>query len=324
MSGRILITGGSGFIGSHLLPYLPLGRETLLLTSRTIHAFDHLPPEPFSVINGDIARMGPWQKQISDCDVVIHMAVYHHARELNAPEMAKMDAVNISGMNNLLRALEGSPPQRFIFLSSVKVTEWQSLPDYQKDSFGWTYARSKAAAEEKVKQWAQLKGVELLILRVAPVYGHGNVANLGELFTKVAQKKFHFLGNGIQRKSLCSVENLVAVILCLLEAQTPALPQTPVLTISDGPAHTIREIVNWIARAAGVRPPPSILTNSFWWQVLRMGEKHFLNAKTDPYYRLIRAWLTETVHPPEELLSMGMQMPLTTEQAIGRYFEGQK
>ncbi|MDZ4743836.1 MAG: NAD(P)-dependent oxidoreductase [Verrucomicrobiota bacterium] len=320
MASRLLITGGSGFIGSHLLPFIPEDFETVLLTSRTAGAFRQLPSGHTLVVHGDISRQGAWQNEIGPCDSVIHMAVYHHARELDAAEMAYIDAVNISGMNHLIKALSASPPKRFIYLSSVKVSEWEKLDDIDKSSFSWTYARSKAQAEKSLEKWAKDNGVELIILRAAPVYGRGNVANLGELFAQVAQKKFKFIGSGEQRKSLCSVENLVAILIYLLQVPGEGVAVRK-LTLSDGAAYPVSQIVRWIAAAARVRPPMRILNNDFWWAMLGFGEKYFYNQKTSRYFRLIRSWLTETVHDPDELTAMGLQMPYTTEEGIKRVFD---
>ncbi|MDL5050747.1 NAD(P)-dependent oxidoreductase [Oscillatoria amoena NRMC-F 0135] len=265
MGQKILITGGSGFVGAHLLPTLPADAEALLLTSRTASAFKILPPGQNRVIHGDISRQGKWQEEVAGCDTVIHMAVYHHARDLDATEMAYIDAVNISGVNHLMRALSSAPPQRFIYLSSVKVSEWESLDERMKMSFSWSYARSKAQAEILLEKWAEAHGVELFILRVAPVYGVGNVANLGELFSRVAAGTFRFLGSGEQRKSLCAVDNLVGVILWLLQLESGSLPHRR-MTVSDGPAWPVRRIVDEIAKARGFAPRRECsITNSGGW-----------------------------------------------------------
>ncbi|MDX2226169.1 MAG: NAD(P)-dependent oxidoreductase [Verrucomicrobiae bacterium] len=325
----LLLTGATGFIGSHLLASLPGKnyRLKILTRQRTPELEKKLEGLDAQIVEGDITLTGPWQEQIADAELVVHMAVFHHAYRLNRAELEMMENVNIAGLGSLLAHLCGrgrGKLRKFILLSSIKVTEWETFGNGSEDPH-WSYALTKKTAEEVLDAMAKKWNFDRVILRPTPVYGAGNVANTGRLFRAIASRRFTFIGDGSQRKSLCYVGNLVAAIHFFLE-QPPREsqgamngPMAP-LTVSDAETLDMRTLCSLIAEAAEVPPPRPILNNAQARLALSLAKCAGWVLPLPTAVRSLEAWLTESVHTPDALLRLGFVPPFPARQAIQKTF----
>lgn len=319
-----LITGAGGFIGHHLLPsliQLPSVIDVTLLTRNPDHiSIPHSPSIRFALHKGDLTSPHTLDWSGKSFSTVIHMAVFHHATRLNQRELNAIEENNIQGTRHLLESLKNNPPRQFLFLSSIKVTEYlSSTVPHKTSSSDWAYARSKLACEDMIRDWSQTHGVSCGILRPVPVYGPGNQANLGKLFTAVSRGRFLMPGDGHQKKSIVSVKNLVAAMLYTLSLnQMPAQP----LTVTDTETHSLRQLCHWIAESAGVKAPRSIGTNELFHSISRIGRSLSPYIPLTGLFRSLEAWLTESQHSSDELIRLGFIHPEDTRTGISRCFQG--
>lgn len=154
---RVLVTGGSGFLGSHIV-------DELAARGHEVTVFDrgpspHLSPSQ-KLIVGDITNAAQVAEAVAGCDFVYHLAAL---ADLNAAKSRPIDTVqiNIGGTLNVLEACRLHGVQRLMFASTVYV--------YSRE--GGFYRCSKQACESYLEEYRRSFGVSYTVLRYGSLYG---------------------------------------------------------------------------------------------------------------------------------------------------------
>jgi UDP-glucose 4-epimerase len=189
---NILLTGGAGYIGSHLAVMASkMGHQTVIFdnfsnsTLATVNSIGQLTGVQPELVEGDILDTDLLQKTISDTDVsdVIHLAGLKSVEEsVNKPEL--YEKVNVEGSKSLLSAMEACQVYRLIFSSSATVYgEPQYLPldeEHRINSVN-PYAASKISVEEMLKvKCAESPDWKMLSLRYFNPVGSHESGLLGD------------------------------------------------------------------------------------------------------------------------------------------------
>ena len=252
---QVLVTGATGFIGSHLVPAL-LARGWRVdclarITSRKPKEFE----QQVRWVEGDLLNPGSLIKAAQEVDAVIHLA---GAIKASNPET--FTKVNVTGTENLLAALlsSGSSSPTFVLISSqaAQGPSPSRLPLPESASaqpiscYGW----SKLRAEEVVlKHKDQLPWV---ILRPCTVYGPGDRESLA--FFKMA--KYHLnpiIGWRAVYLNLVYVTDLVNVIIRVLEKDRS---RGETFNVTDGrDAYPLKEVISTAAQSLGTWTIPILL-----------------------------------------------------------------
>jgi UDP-glucose 4-epimerase len=154
---RLVVTGGSGFLGSHLV-------DALVERGHHVTVFDRTPsrwlPAGARMIVGDLADTAAVAGAVEGADAVYHLAGF---ADLNAARTRPRDTVeaNIVGTINLLEAMRGHRVTRFLFASTVYV--------YSRE--GGFYRCSKQACESYIEEYARAFGLRYTVLRYGSLYG---------------------------------------------------------------------------------------------------------------------------------------------------------
>jgi len=154
---RVLVTGGSGFLGSHIADRLTARGFTVALFDR--RPSPYLQPNQEMVI-GDILDPQALQAVVSGCDTVFHLAAL---ADLNAARHRPVETaqLNLLGTVNLLEAARTAGVKRFMFASTVYV--------YSRE--GGFYRCSKQACEAYIEEYQRQFGLAYTILRYGSLYG---------------------------------------------------------------------------------------------------------------------------------------------------------
>lgn len=152
---KILVTGGAGFMGGHLV-------DTLVAAGHQVTVFDrnNANRADATCITGDLLNANDVQNAVSGHDVVYHLGGF---ADLNAARDKPMETatINVVGTLNVLEAMRRSNVKRFLFASTVYV--------YSRD--GGFYRCSKQACENYIEEYARVFGLEYTVLRYGSLYG---------------------------------------------------------------------------------------------------------------------------------------------------------
>jgi len=256
---RILVTGGAGFIGSHVADaFLAAGHSVGVLDDLSSGVKDHLDP-----------RVRFWQCDIRDPGVDRIVADFrpellsHHAAQMSVGVSVRepqRDAdINIRGTLNLLEAAVRHGVRRVVFASTggamygdqaVPPTPETVLPEPVSP-----YGVAKLAVERYLHAFQVMHNLEAVALRYANVYGprqnpHGE-AGVVAIFCRaiVADQPFTINGDGAQTRDYTYVGDVVQAVL-----QAAALPATaplPILNIGTGVETSVTALVTHLQALAG-------------------------------------------------------------------------
>lgn len=247
----ILLTGGTGFVGSAVARYLLAkhGCKLILPVRRSL-------AESMScqILVGEINGNTDWSATMANVEVVIHCAARVHVmRETHTDPLTAFRSTNVEGTLHLARAAAAAGAKRFIFLSSVKVYGEESAPDnpFQVDDTlapSDAYGISKLEAEQALQVLATQTGMEVVIIRPPLVYGRGVKGNFASMIRLVKRGLPLPLGAIHNKRSLVGIDNLVDLIVRCLDHPAAA---NQILLASDGEDLSTTELLRSVAKAMG-------------------------------------------------------------------------
>tara|TARA_Y100000741_G_C18230757_1_gene549683 strand:- start:89 stop:1069 length:981 start_codon:yes stop_codon:yes gene_type:complete len=240
-----LIIGGSGFVGSFLIR--KLGKNNIL----------NIDKEP-SYLFSDKTKIGNILnkndlKFNSEIDTVILLAAEHKD---NVTPVSLYYDVNVQGTKNVLDAMDKASIKNLVFTSSVAVYGLNKLnPDeiITPDPFNH-YGKSKLKAEDEIKKWYENdpNGKSVTIIRPTVIFGENNRGNVFNLLNQIASYKFLMIGNGINKKSMAYVRNIVSFIKFILNKKKLGYN---VYNYSDTPDLTMKELVAIVEKRLNLKTP---------------------------------------------------------------------
>ncbi len=223
--GKILVTGGAGFIGSHIV-------DRLMEEDFSVTVFDnlntgslenisrHLGNKDFRFVEGDIRDINHVNKALKDIDVVFHEAALASV-VLSVRDPILSNAVNVEGTLNVLKASCDAGVKRLVFASSAAVYGRTGSPEKNEDDNPnppSPYGVTKLAAEKYVQVFQKLYGLETVCLRYFNVYGprqrvdvHGSYGGVISIFINRILKDMPptINGDGEQTRDFIYINDIV-------------------------------------------------------------------------------------------------------------------
>lgn len=220
-----LVTGGAGFIGSHLVDaLLEVGHEVIVLDNFSTGRRQNLEHVngPLEIIECDIGVKGDWLEQFERVDWVFHLAALADiVPSIVAPENYFLS--NVVGTMNVLEASRRAEAKRFIYVassSSYGIPDTFPTPEDSPIDPQYPYALTKHMGEELVRHWVQVYGLPALSLRFFNVYGPRSRTSgtYGAVFgvflaQKLAGKPFTVVGDGEQTRDFTFVTDVVDALI---------------------------------------------------------------------------------------------------------------
>jgi nucleoside-diphosphate-sugar epimerase len=250
---KVLVTGGTGFIGRALCRALVDAGHVV----RATYIEDRRPESDRNDIEWvKTAPLGPdadWSAASRDITHIVHLAGLAHS----AAEAATADelmAVNALGTQRLAEAAAASGTvQRFVFMSSVAAVVATNAGSIQESAIAKPasdYGRSKLAAEQAVRSVIGQAERDYVILRPTLVYGPGNPGNMQRLQKLVQIGAPLPLASLANRRSFCFLGNIVSA-LCTVMLHPGAANQD--FTVCDDETLSTPELIRLIAKFSGKR-----------------------------------------------------------------------
>jgi len=248
----LLVTGGSGFVGSALCEKLA-ANFPVRISVRDKSMFNYL--ENVNFVEASLSSDQDWMNALSGVSVVLHCAARVHVMKENiADPLTEFRRVNTDGTIQLARQASRAGVRRFIFLSSIKVNGdiTQLGHQFTADQIpvpGDSYGISKHEAEIRLMELSEETGMEVVIIRSPLVYGPGVKANFLSMM--------NWLQRGIplpfgsvtkNRRSFVFIDNLVSMIVTCIN-HPAAANQT--FLVSDDEDLSTAELLERMALALG-------------------------------------------------------------------------
>ncbi|MGC1953477.1 MAG: NAD-dependent epimerase/dehydratase family protein [Gammaproteobacteria bacterium] len=258
---RVLVTGGTGFIGQHLIRRLLAVEPSQLrvLTrsrARLGELFGPSDRRRLDVVVGDLSLPDDCEPLCEDIDVIFHTAAAAPHRPGVSNAALTFNPLNVAGTARLARAATRSGVTRFVHISSTAAmgTQAERVVDEQTPCYPDSpYGRSKRNAELQLLSLCQTPGLDVVILRPCLVSGEGQRGGqLLTLFKLCRRGWFPVIGNRLDmEKPLVGVHDLVeALLLAAARGRSGEI----YLVHSDG-RHTLRQIVETAGRLVGNTRP---------------------------------------------------------------------
>lgn len=251
---KLLVTGGTGFIGSHLAE---AGRrrgaevKVLGLTDRPEERanVEALARQGVEILPGSITDPELCGRAVRGATHVFHLAV---AMREGGKQDEFFERVNLDGTRHLLDAAADAGVTRFVHCSTIGIFGHRAPGVTREDSPlapGNVYERTKVASERMVREVAGARGMPFVILRPADVYGPRD-QRLLKLFRGVQRGRFPLFGPGAGRRHMVYVDDVVEAFFKACE-RDEALGQA--LIVAGPRACTLRELIGQVQEATGSR-----------------------------------------------------------------------
>jgi UDP-glucose 4-epimerase len=255
---NVLVTGGAGFVGSHIVDRLSPDNKVTVLDNLFTGSLSNLEKskDRIKFIEGDILDKDLVNKTVADVDYIFHLAAHvGNIRSLQDPYF-DMD-VNIRGMLNLLEACRDSKVQRLVYSSSGAIFgEAKYLPIDEDHPLHpeSPYAVSKMAAEKYAFAFYKVYGVPTASVRYFNIYGPrqdtSEYANAVSIFlgkTKLGET-LTIYGDGEQTRDFVYIQDVVTANI--LAATQPAAVGE-IFNIATGIATSINQVTRIIREVSG-------------------------------------------------------------------------
>jgi UDP-glucose 4-epimerase len=257
---RVLVTGGAGFIGSHLVEeYLINEAEEVVVlddfSTGTMENLDDMRDERLKIVKGsilDFAQLNMIVKK-EKIDIIDHLAaeleVYTGIKD------AERDAkINILGTLNVLNAALRNHVEKVLFASSGAVygqAKYLPIDEEHPLEPHWPYGVSKLAAERYVLQYNKLFGLNTTAFRYSIVYGpkewFGRVLTMFIKRIFLENKPPVVFGDGSQTRDFVYVKDVVKAHMLAIEKQESA---GKVFNIGSGEGVSVKELANMLVKAS--------------------------------------------------------------------------
>ena len=246
-TGRVLVTGASGFIGKPLVAALLRAGYAVRVATRHSVSFPNSVDE---AIIPDLVNPVEWTPILRGIDIVVHSAGLAHANASYLP-FDEFDKVNNIATLRLANAAKKARVKHFIYISSVRAQVGtfaaQMVRERDKPQPTDEYGRSKLAAERAIAS----VNLPFTVLRPVVVYGPHPKGNFRTL-VRLASLPLPLPVKGLTaRRSLLEIDNLISAIIFVLDNQH-ALGQT--FLVADPAPLTLIEILTMLRKAQGRAP----------------------------------------------------------------------
>ncbi len=249
---KYIVTGGAGFIGSHLV-------EALIKTNKKVVVLDNLSTGRFNnikkfknkikFIKCDISKKGNWIKEFKGKCFIFHLAALADI----VPSIQKPENYfnsNVTGTLNVLEACRNAKIKKFLYSASSScygIPKQYPTPEKENINPMYPYALTKKLGEDLIVHWSKVYKIPFISLRLFNVYGTRSRTSgtYGAMFgvflaQKIANKPFTIVGSGRQTRDFTYVTDVVDAFLKSANSST----KNEIMNVGSGQNINIRKITN--------------------------------------------------------------------------------
>lgn len=255
---RILITGGSGFIGTHLTKFLLAKNHIVTIfdnfSNSSKHSMSFFVEKGVEIIEGDIMNYDEIFKATKNKEVVIHLAAKISVSESMKNPIETFE-VNVEGTKNVLNSCEKNHIKKFIASSSAAVygegDNNSPLNENSKKLPISPYGESKLKMEKEIREFKSKHNMIRIILRFFNIYGEGQTPEYAGVITRFIErikqnKPLEVFGDGLQTRDFISIDDIINSINCAISTD-----KSGTYNIASGKTTSIKELAEYMVFLAG-------------------------------------------------------------------------
>ena len=287
----IFITGSSGFVGTSFLNYF----------------------------KNEVARIYSRGKEsnIDGAEVVIHLAgKAHDLKNTSTPDDYYL--VNTELTKKVYDSFLASEAKVFIMLSSVKAVADQvegELTEQHYPNPVTHYGKSKLLAEQYIFSKEIPEGKRVYVLRPCMIHGPSNKGNLNLLYKLVSKKIPWPLGAFENKRSFCSIENLMFVFKELIQSEYIPLG---IYNVADDEPLSTNELIGIIAKSQDRTPKIWNISKKFIQSVASLGDKLYVPLNSERLHKLTSSYVVSNA---KINAAIGKPLPVSSREGLLKTFK---
>ncbi len=255
---KILITGGMGFIGLHLVDYLlKKGNKIIVLdnfSNSNKNLIKKIQNKNLRIIEGHIRKIDDIVNSMKNQEIVIHLAAKISVNESIENPNETFD-VNVNGTKNVLKACKQNNIKKLIVASSAAVygegDKKIKIKEEKKKNPISPYGESKMKMEEEIEKDNSSNEMDYIILRFFNIYGIGQTSEYAGVITKFLEKikknqRLTITGDGTQIRDFVSISDVICSINNAI-----GYNKSGIFNIASGNEITINELANLMIELSG-------------------------------------------------------------------------
>lgn len=254
---KILVTGGAGFIGSHLTEELSKEHEVIVFDNFSSGRKEFLDGIKCKVIKGDIRDKDKISNELKDVDVCYHLAADPDVRKSYYKPIENFE-IDCMGTVNVLEGCRRNDVSKFVFASSSVVYGIAEIPTPEDAPIRpiSNYGAAKAASENYMMSYSNLYGIKCLSLRYANIIGPKSTHGICYDFYKKLKKnprELEILGDGSQKKSYLHVRDCIDATLLAASVFFKSKKIFDVFNVGSEEQITVKEIADIIVNELNLK-----------------------------------------------------------------------
>jgi nucleoside-diphosphate-sugar epimerase len=311
------VTGGSGFVGRHLIPALcarGIGVRALARSAEAARAVEQLGA---SAVSGDLNDRDALERGMRGADVVFHAAA--HVKQQGS--RATFFEANVGGTHNVLDAAKAAGVRRFVHVGTEAVLA-DGKPIIRADETrprashpAGLYPLTKGLAEAAVLA-ANAPDFAAIVIRPRLIWGAGDTTLLPDIVTAVKKGRFAWIDGGHYLTSTCHVDNVVEGALLAAEKGRGG----EIYFLTDGEPVEFRAFLGQLLRAQGVEPGEKEVPR--WLLGLLAGLTSWMNAPPITKTALALAGHEVTVVDAKARRELGYRAAVSLEAGLSEMRAG--
>lgn len=230
--GKILITGGAGFVGRNLIRVLhekKIHMDEITVIDKDMQNLSYVKPFGVKVVNADLSEIGEWYEEFNGKDIIINLAA-----QISSPTYEPFYKNIVLATSNVLEASKKAGCNKIIHFSSAAVLSVRK--DY--------YAQTKSEGEELVKK----SGLKYCIIQPSIMYGPTDNKNIGYLINFAKKLPFFPIpGNGKWPRQPIYIDDICNLVIALMKN----FPENKIYSINGKKSIYFRDMIKIVLNQIG-------------------------------------------------------------------------